>query len=70
MSCKKICSNYIVKKPSNKNVGRYESGHKRCSVCEVFLKFDGKKCPCCGTNLRGKPRNSKGRDKIVKSKRI
>ena len=68
MSCNKICSNYVVKKPGDKKIGRYELGQKRCSVCEVFIKFDGKNCPCCGTNLRQKPRNSKGRSKIVEKR--
>ena len=67
MHCKGICSNHALKKPSVKNVGRYESGQKRCSFCEVYLKWDGRNCPCCGTALRAKPRNSLGRDKLVQN---
>jgi hypothetical protein len=66
MQCKGICKKYH-EKHSPWTGGRYEAGHKRCSCCEVFIKFDGKQCPCCGTNLRGKPRNSQARNKIVES---
>jgi len=66
MHCKGICSNYVVKKPSQKNIGRYESGHKRCSSCEVYIIWDEKNCPCCGYILRTKPRNAQARNKIGK----
>ncbi len=67
MNCKEICSKHLAKKPATKKTGRYESGHKRCSVCEVYIIWDGRNCPCCGTALRAKPRYAKGRDKIVQS---
>ena len=67
MNCKGICSNLLAKKPNIKDTGRYESGQKRCSNCEVFIICDKKNCPCCGCNLRSKPRNSQGRDKLVQS---
>ena len=66
MMCKEICSKYKVKKPSQKQVGRYESGHKRCSFCEVYIVWNGRNCPCCGMALRTKPRNSQSREKIIK----
>ena len=64
MSCQGICVKYKVKK-SQKSVGRYELGQKRCSSCEIFISYEGEKCPCCGFKLRKKPRYSKGRQKIV-----
>lgn len=64
MDCKGICFKYKVKK-SQKDLGRYESGHKRCSSCEIYISYKGKRCPCCGCSLRQKPRNSKARQKIV-----
>jgi predicted amidophosphoribosyltransferase len=33
------------------------SGQKRCQVCELFIKWDGLFCPCCGYKLRTRPRN-------------
>ena len=65
MYCKGVCSNHAVKKPRTTKGGRYESGHKRCSICEIYIIWDGKSCPCCGCNLRAKPRNSKARRKLV-----
>ncbi len=70
MHCKGICSKHAIKKPSTKSVGRYESGHKRCSICEVYLIWAGRNCPCCGTALRAKPRYAQGRDKIVQNIKI
>ena len=70
MNCDGICSKYVVKKPTIKSAGRYESGHKRCSFCEVYLIWNGRNCPCCGTALRTKPRNSRGRSKIIQNQDI
>lgn len=56
MTCKDICVRHRAQKPAGS--GRYASGQKRCQVCEIFLKWDGLWCPCCGYRLRTKPRNS------------
>ena len=62
MHCREICIKYGVKNLSPKEVGRYESGQKRCTSCEVYINWDGNHCPCCGHFLRTKPRNSHGRN--------
>lgn len=64
MTCKGTCIKYKIKKPSASVDGRYESGQKRCSVCAVFVKWDGKRCPCCNFTLRTKPRNTKNRKQL------
>ena len=51
MTCKGICIR-------DKASGRYANGHKRCQQCEIFIKCNGVRCPCCGYKLRGRPRNS------------
>ena len=51
MSCKDKCRNY-----DPQALGKYADGFKRCSVCEVFLKFEGRYCPCCGVMLRVSPK--------------
>ena len=65
MPCKGICTIHVAKKPIKNNMGRYESGQKRCTNCEVYVIWDGRACPCCGTPLRSKPRNSHGRNKLI-----
>jgi len=35
----------------------YKSGHKRCSMCSIFVKTTNLQCPCCGARLRTKSRN-------------
>ncbi len=62
MHCREICIKHEAKNLSPKEVGRYESGQKRCTSCETYINWDGKHCPCCGHFLRTKPRNSRGRN--------
>ena len=50
MACKGTCIRHKV-------LGRYNSGHKRCQQCEIFIKWNGPCCPCCGYKLRNRPRN-------------
>ena len=57
MTCKDICIRHKAQKPVGS--GRYAIGQKRCQICEIFLKWDGLWCPCCGYRLRTKPRNLK-----------
>ena len=45
--------------------GRYSTGQKRCQVCEIFVKWDGLFCPCCGYRLRTRPRNLKYKAKLT-----
>jgi hypothetical protein len=47
MTCKGIC---ILHKASSRR-------HKRCQQCEIFIKCNGLRCPCCGYKLRSRPRN-------------
>jgi tRNA(Ile2) C34 agmatinyltransferase TiaS len=50
MTCKGIC---ICHKAASNN---YSNGQKRCQVCDLFVKCNGLRCPCCGYRLRTKPR--------------
>jgi rRNA maturation endonuclease Nob1 len=63
MTCRGIC---IRPKASS----RYATGHKRCQTCDMFIKWDGVFCPCCGSRLRIGPRNIKSNAKLRKQKRI
>ena len=56
MTCKGICLRHRASKPIGS--GRYSSGQKRCQVCEIFIKWEALWCPCCGSRLRTKSRNS------------
>jgi hypothetical protein len=62
MTCKGICIRHKAQKPVGS--GRYASGQKRCQICEIFVKWDGLWCPCCGYRLRTKPRNLKYKAKL------
>lgn len=49
------CNGYCLKFQYRKTRGRridYALGDKRCNHCEVYLKYDGIFCPCCGIRLR------------------
>jgi hypothetical protein len=47
--------------------GRYATGQKRCQICELFIKWEGQWCPCCGYRLRAKPRNLRYKIKLRES---
>jgi hypothetical protein len=68
MVCKGICVRHKAMKPIG--IGRYSTGQKRCQICEIFLKWDGLWCPCCGYRLRTKPRNLKYKAKLRSRKEI
>ena len=67
MVCKGICIRHKAQKPVSQ--GRYATGQKRCQVCEIFIKWGGLWCPCCGYRLRTKPRNLKFKAKLRENKK-
>jgi hypothetical protein len=62
MVCKGICMRHKAQKPVG--MGRYAAGQRRCQICQMFIKWEGLWCPCCGYRLRTKPRNLKYRVKL------
>ena len=68
MTCKGICIRHKAQKPVG--MGRYSMGQKRCQICELFIRWDGLWCPCCGYRLRTKPRNLKYKAKLKARKEI
>ncbi len=62
MVCKGVCHRYKAKWGTHQY--RYASGQKRCNVCEIFMNWDGRCCPCCGVSLRTRPKISKYRQKF------
>lgn len=63
MSCRGECKKY--KATGSFYGGRYNSGQKRCQVCDIFIMCDGFRCPCCRYLLRTKPRNKEFKEKIT-----
>jgi hypothetical protein len=63
MVCKGICIRHKADKPAGSD-GRYASGQKRCQICEIFIKWEGVFCPCCGYRLRNGPRSFKLKSKL------
>ena len=57
MPCKGICIRH-------KGSRGYAAGNKRCQRCEIFIKWDGLWCPCCGYRLRNGPRLFKHKAKL------
>ena len=62
MTCKGICIRHKAQKPVGS--GRYATGQKRCQICEIFIKWDGIFCPCCGCRLRIGPRLFRDKAKL------
>ena len=44
MACKGISTRHKV-------LALYNSGHKHCKSCDLFIKWEGLSCPCCGYKL-------------------
>lgn len=59
-TCKQKCHKHRID-PRN---GFYKQGYKRCSVCQYYTKWTGIFCPCCGTRLAVRARDTKSRKKI------
>ena len=49
--CKGICIKYETHETLYQP---YKHGYKRCNICEIYFKYDGNLCPCCGNKLRSK----------------
>lgn len=64
MTCRGICTRYKATK-SNYCSSHYVLGNKRCSRCEVFIKWDGIHCPCCKLILRTSPKSTSGRNQLL-----
>jgi hypothetical protein len=54
----------------HKALGRYTYVHKRCKSCNVFIKWEGLRCPCCGDQLRTGPRYFRYKAKLREQKQI
>ncbi|MEE9511647.1 MAG: hypothetical protein V3V38_01200 [Nitrosopumilaceae archaeon] len=62
MSCKGICGMFKAECPEDGI--RYAHGQKRCSYCEIYLVWERRSCPCCGTPLRTKSREKQSKTSL------
>ena len=53
--CKGACHKYRATKEFGQT--RYASGQSRCTLCDIYIRWDGRHCPCCRRRLRKKPVN-------------
>jgi len=61
-TCNRQCIKYKATGPPAE--GRYKNGQKRCQQCNIYIKWEGLWCPCCGYRLRSKPRAKKYKEKL------
>lgn len=52
--CNNICNHYRSRTLEESRL-RYAFGDKWCCYCSVFMKWNGRNCPCCRTRLRTRP---------------
>lgn len=64
MVCKGLCQQFRELK--SENGGIYEEGMKRCTKCDVNMKLEQLRCPCCNGLLRTKPRQGRLKNKILR----
>lgn len=41
--------------------GYYVHGNKRCTMCSLYIRWDGNRCPCCNYPLRLNTRSSRAK---------
>ena len=63
MTCKGTCVRYKANKLFGIN-SRYENGQKRCSICEIFINWDGKHCPCMWLCTKNKTKGYTDKESI------
>ena len=64
MACRNICHMYPIEtRKFNERI--YSGNNKRCSRCEVFIRYEGIRCPCCNMMLKYTVRDRKS----IKTKR-
>ena len=68
MSCRNICIELKAKKSFRTSY--YEDGLRRCTECEIFMRWNGMRCPCCGAALRIKSHDAKVRRKLSKTRKF
>ena len=66
MVCKGVCNGHKVTGVVSNNP-RYIVGQKYCSVCVIFVIWEGIRCPCCSFKLRTKPKSKKYKEKLKKT---
>jgi len=61
LPCKGVCERYAAMSKT------YDPDNeiKRCTLCMLFVRWEGKRCPCCSTILRIGPRSNKYRQMRV-----
>jgi len=69
MSCKGICHRIQHKRPNTVS-SIYANGISYCKTCEVWIKSDELKCPCCNFRLRKKPRSVKAKQSYLNAKNL
>lgn len=70
MSCNGICVRFKAKKDPTIS-SWYAQGQKRCSICEIFIKWnENQYCPCCNYKLRTRSFRGFGMRKKYREKTI
>jgi len=62
LPCTGVCVRHRSTKPNG--LGRYESGQKHCTACEIFINWNGIRCPCCKSTLRTRPRKLRDKNRL------
>lgn len=68
-TCHNICESYKAERVKLTSC-RYILGQKHCSTCELFMYYEGARCPCCKSILRVRPRHAGGKKLYLKQKKM
>jgi hydrogenase nickel incorporation protein HypA/HybF len=65
LSCKGVCKTKYREFLGDSKL-KY-NGQKRCGACDIYLRYDDIKCPCCKSILHVRPRHSRAKTKYYES---
>ena len=60
MVCKGICKKY------ESAFQIYRKNFKKCNNCNIKIKWDGYRCPCCNGSLRSRSASGKRESEFVR----
>jgi len=72
-TCKGLCEKEPKRRkydnPTKKRgeLGRYDFGYRRCSICQRFIKTEEVRCYCCSVKLKTGPYQTKSKKKKLET---
>ena len=64
--CRGICDRFEFPYAPGRDGKAYRNGRKRCRHCDMWIAWDGVRCPCCGFMLSTRAQDKRNTEKARK----